>query len=90
MCVAPEVWLPGGNPVREVPGESPMSPLMVVGPVLVMVLPARTAYVDAVPRLTVAVAAMADWVPKAASVKNAIPVTSRVSNERRSDRRTVW
>jgi hypothetical protein len=55
-----------------------------------MVLPARTAYVDAVPRLTVAVAAMADWVPKAASVKNAIPVTSRVSNERRSDRRTVW
>jgi hypothetical protein len=33
--------------------------------------------------LTVAVAAMADWVPKAASVRKAIPVTNMVEKESR-------
>jgi hypothetical protein len=36
-----------------------MSPVMTDEPVLVMALPANTAYVDAVARLTVAVAALA-------------------------------
>jgi hypothetical protein len=34
------------------------------------------------------VAAMADWVPKAASVRNATPVTIKVPKESRRDRRT--
>jgi hypothetical protein len=72
----------------EVPGESPMSPLIVEVPVFVIVLPASTAYDDAVPRLTVAVAATAYWVPTAASVRNAMPVTSIVLKESRSERRT--
>jgi hypothetical protein len=72
--------------VIEVPGEIPMSPLTTVAPVLVMALPAKTAYVELVPRLTVAVAAMADWVPKAASVRNAIPVTNKVLKESRRAR----
>ena len=81
--VVPEDCIPGGNPVIEVPGEIPMSPPIVVAPVLVMALPANTAKVEAVPRLTVAVAAMADWVPKAASVRKAIPVTNMVEKESR-------
>jgi hypothetical protein len=54
----------------------------------VIALYAKTAYVEEVPRGTVAVAAMADWVPKAAIVRNAIPVTDRVPKESRRDRRT--
>jgi len=72
-----------------VPGESPTSPLTVVGPVLVMALPANTANDDAVPRLTVAVAAIADWVPNAANVRNAIPVANKVPKESRRCRKTA-
>jgi hypothetical protein len=43
MCFAPELCTPGGKPVTAVPGESPMSPAMTEGPVLVIVLPAKTA-----------------------------------------------
>jgi hypothetical protein len=42
-----------------------------------------------VPRLTVAVAAIADWVPSAASVRNAMPVTNKVPKERRRFRKTA-
>ncbi len=66
-----------------------MSPLTVVGPVLVMVLPASTAYDEAVPRFTVAVEAMAACVPTVAKVRKATPVTSTVLNERRKDRRVL-
>jgi hypothetical protein len=41
--VAPDDCTPGGKPINAVPGESPMSPEMTDGPVLVMVLPANTA-----------------------------------------------
>jgi hypothetical protein len=43
MCFAPELCTPGGKPVTAVPGESPMSPATTDGPVLVIVLPAKTA-----------------------------------------------
>jgi hypothetical protein len=52
--------MPGGNPVTEVPGQRPRSPLMTVRPVLVTVLPARTPKLPAVPRPTGVVAAPAD------------------------------
>ena len=42
MWTVPFTW-PGGNPVTEVPGLSPRSPLTVVGPVFVTVEAARTA-----------------------------------------------
>jgi hypothetical protein len=86
--VVPEDCVPGGNPVIEVPGEIPMSPPITVAPVFVIALPASTAKVDAVPRLTVAWAAMADWVPTAAKVRKATPVTNRVLKESRSVRGT--
>src|SRR6185369_12312748 len=44
--------VPGGKPVTAVPGLSPRSPLIVVGPVLVTVEAARTANVLADPRTT--------------------------------------
>jgi hypothetical protein len=60
---------PGGNPVTDVPGLSPRSPLTVVGPVFVTVDPARTAKFAAVPSGTGAVAALAlDWVPMSAAM----------------------
>jgi hypothetical protein len=43
--------VPGGNPVTDVPGLSPRSPVMTEAPVFVIVLPARTAKPAAVPRL---------------------------------------
>src|ERR1700719_5344068 len=51
-CIDPPVTTPGGNPVTALPGVKPRSPEMRVGPVLVTVLPPRTANVDAVPRAT--------------------------------------
>ena len=83
FCVIDEV------PVIALPGESPISPVIVVGPVSVIALPASTAKVVAVPRGTVAVAATADWVPKAAKVMNAIPVTNMVEKESRRVSGTV-
>src|SRR6185295_10235475 len=41
MCRVP-VKVPGGNPVTEVPGVNPMSPFTTLGPVLVIVLAAKT------------------------------------------------
>jgi hypothetical protein len=66
-----------------------MSPLTMVDPVLVMVLPASTAYDEAVPRFTVAVAAIAYWVPTDAKVRKATPVTKTVKKENRNDRREL-
>jgi hypothetical protein len=51
--------IPGGNPVIAVPGLTPRSPLMMLGPVLVTALAARTSKLLALPRLTVATAAPA-------------------------------
>jgi hypothetical protein len=42
--------VPGGNPVIDVPGLRPISPLIEVDPVLVMVDPASTAKFPATPR----------------------------------------
>src|SRR5665648_59130 len=42
--------VPGGNPVTALPGVSPKSPVIVVGPVLVIVLAPKTAKLEAVPR----------------------------------------
>src|ERR1700753_2149326 len=42
----------GGNPVTDVPGLTPRSPLMIDEPVLVTAEPPRTAKLLAVPRLT--------------------------------------
>ncbi len=63
-CVTPEDCTPGGKPVIAVPGESPMFPEMTEAPVLVMALPAKTAYDAAVPRFTVVVAASALGIAK--------------------------
>src|SRR3972149_1829308 len=48
-CVAPAVRLPGGKPVIALPGLTPRSPKIVVGPVLVTVWPPRTAKLAAEP-----------------------------------------
>jgi hypothetical protein len=58
LCCTP-FTVPGGNPVIAVPGLTPKSPLMTLGPVLVTVVPARTAKLLAVPRSTGACAALA-------------------------------
>src|SRR5581483_8898778 len=47
LCLTPEV--PGGKPVTAEPGATPSWPVIQVGPVLVTVLPARTAKWPAVP-----------------------------------------
>src|SRR6202011_1538016 len=44
------VALPGGNPVTAVPGLNPRAPWMTVEPAFVIVLPARTAELVAVPK----------------------------------------
>jgi hypothetical protein len=41
---------PGGNPDIAVPGNNPTPPLITVGPVFVIALPARTAKLAAVPK----------------------------------------
>src|ERR1041385_1710006 len=54
-AVASAIWivpLTVGDPVTDVPGLNPRSPLIVVGPVLVTVEAARTANVLADPRAT--------------------------------------
>jgi hypothetical protein len=64
-AATPSVWctvpltMPGGNPVIALPGLTPRSPLSRLVPVLVTVLPARTAKLLAVPRFTGATAAPA-------------------------------
>ncbi len=55
--VVPEDSIPGGKPVTDVPGESPMPPAMTDEPVFVIVDPARIAKVLVDPRFTVAGAA---------------------------------
>ena len=46
------ITVPGGNPVTAEPGLTPTSPVMVVFPVLVTVVPAKTAKFAAFPRST--------------------------------------
>jgi hypothetical protein len=74
MCLVP-FTMPGGNPVTEVPGLRPRSPLMTVRPVLVTVVPARTPKLPAVPRPTGAVAATADC-PKVSVATAITPATT--------------
>ena len=57
--MVPALTRPGGKPVTAVPGLTPRSPLITLGPVLVTVVPASTAYDVAVPRPTGAWAATA-------------------------------
>src|SRR5450759_239736 len=47
MCRNPDV--PGGNPVTLLPGATPSSPVIQLGPAFVIVVPARTAKVPAIP-----------------------------------------
>jgi hypothetical protein len=54
----PPVTIPGGNPSTVTVGDDPTSPVIVVAPVFVIPLPARTAKLAADPRAT-AVAAIA-------------------------------
>ena len=61
--------VPGGNPVTAVPGLTPRSPLMTVGPVLVTVEPASTAKLAAVRRLTDGTAAAAGRMPTATAMR---------------------
>jgi hypothetical protein len=69
-CIVP-LTVPGpppvqgaGSPVQAVPGLTPRSPVITVLPVLVTVLPARTAKLVAVPRPgAVEVSATIDFVP---------------------------
>jgi hypothetical protein len=64
-AATPSVWctvpftIPGGKPVIALPGLTPRSPLRMLGPVLVTVVPANTAKLLAVPRPTGATAAPA-------------------------------
>jgi hypothetical protein len=60
MCVLP-FTVPGGNMVTELPGLTPRSPLITLGPVLVTLCPPSTPKLPAVPRPTGAVAATAGW-----------------------------
>jgi hypothetical protein len=53
--VVPET-VPGGKPVIDVPGDSPMSPEITDDPVFVIVVPATTAYGVADPRFIVVAA----------------------------------
>ncbi len=49
-CTVPLITVPGGNPVTALPGLTPRFPLMMLAPVLVTVVPARTPKLPAVPR----------------------------------------
>ncbi len=75
--VVPELCVPGGNPVMDVPGESPTSPATTEDPVLVIVLPASTANGEAVARFTVAVAARAT--PGAKRARLSVEVTPKAA-----------
>jgi hypothetical protein len=57
--MVPPDTMPGENLVTAVPRLTPRFALMALGPVLVTVVPARTAKLPAVPRPTGAVAAVA-------------------------------
>ena len=80
----PVGWVTEADPVKEVPGDNPMSPEITVGPVFVMSLPARTANEVAAPRSTFAVAAPALGTPHdtAATVVNT-RAREPVASERR-------
>src|SRR5438067_5364787 len=52
--MTPPTTVPGGNPVTELPGETPRLPVMTLGPVFVTVDPPRTAKLCEVPRDTCA------------------------------------
>src|SRR6185503_11892441 len=47
--IVPSFKVPGGKPVTDVPGSTPRSPVMIVGPVLVTVAAPSTAKASAAP-----------------------------------------
>jgi hypothetical protein len=50
--MVPLLTVPGGNPVTEVPGDTPTAPTITLEPVFVTAEPARTAKLADVPRGT--------------------------------------
>ena len=51
LCTVPgRITMPGGNPVTALPGLTPRFPLIMLGPVLVTVVAAKTPKLPAVPR----------------------------------------
>lgn len=76
------VMIPGGNPVTEVPGWTPKSPVMaVVAPVLVTSVPAKTAKDAAVRRLTdVGLAAFAVPPPVSMLIARVTAIPAESSN----------
>jgi len=67
--MVPPTTDPGGKPMTAEPGETPRSPLTMLGPVLVTVVPPRTAKLSAVPRNC---ADACDCTAKAASIATRI------------------
>src|ERR1041385_826024 len=78
-----------GDPVTAVPGLSPRSPLIVVGPVLVIVEAAKTAYVLADPRPTGPAPATANAVVPAGIATPMILESSVTAPVRASSRPSV-
>ena len=65
--------VPGGKPVTAVPGLRPKSPLITLGPVLVIVEPAKIAKLSAVPRSTVVAALISPTIPRVETTINKTP-----------------
>jgi hypothetical protein len=82
--------MPGGKPVTAEPGSTPKSPEIVDAPVLVTVVPAKTAKGVAVARFTV-VAAAAGTAPRAAQMATVLsPSTAAHQRGRRPTRPLKW
>src|SRR5664279_4784880 len=97
--IVPPFTRPGGNPVVADPGETPRSPVTTVGPVLVTVVPARTAKLRVVPKTSaVAECSTADvfsWAfgshAIAARAMHGTPTTSvRRTRDRRKRELPIW
>jgi hypothetical protein len=84
--VLPGTITPGGKPVIDVPGLTPMSPEMTVAPVLVTVLAANTAKTPAVPKGIGGWAAAAGLRATPAKITMvAIPTASAIKDRRRRE-----
>ena len=73
-CCVPLIT-PGGNPVTEVPGLKPRSPLTTVEPTLVIVELPRTAKLPAVPKFT---AIAAETTPDVPNTKTTIDKVTKI------------
>jgi hypothetical protein len=77
--LAPPTTSPGRKPVIAVPGHTPRSPSMIDGPVLVTVVPAKTAKESAKPRSSGASAAAVPPGKRSATVKVNAPTIAAAS-----------